>query len=270
MRIAAVADIHGNLPALRAVLADIRSTGVDHVVFCGDYVLGAADDKGCWDCVVETGAPMVRGNAERYAAEFGTERGEERWHGEQFKPLQFTVTQFTDEERQELGKLPSTCKLADVPDVLFYHANPCNDMDLWRSCTPDTEMEKNFSNLSETILVGGHNHTQQARRWRRHTIVICGSAGATNDYGAGAQYVLLEKSNGEWRIEHHDVPYDVGETLARLKEADYLGKTGPIGRLMVRQLATGTNHVMAFLKWYRAGTMEDSLAAAVDKFLNLY
>lgn len=44
--------------------------------------------------------------------------------------------------------------------------------------------------------------------------------------------MLLEKSNGEWRIEHQDVPYDVGETLARLKEADYLGKIGPIGRLI--------------------------------------
>lgn len=47
-----------------------------------------------------------------------------------------------------------------MPDVLFYLANLCNVMDIWRSCTPDSEMEKNLSNLSETILVGGHNHTQ--------------------------------------------------------------------------------------------------------------
>ena len=131
MRIAAVADIHGNLPALEAVLADIEAAKVDHIVFCGDYVLGAADDKGCWERVKETGAPMVRGNAERYAAEFGTEKGEERWHGEQFKPLQYTVSQFTDEERQELGRLPTTFKLDEAPDVLFYHANPVNDMDIW-------------------------------------------------------------------------------------------------------------------------------------------
>ena len=270
MRIAAVADIHGNLPALEAVLAHIQSAGVDHVVFCGDYVLGAADDKGCWEPVRETGAPMVRGNADRYTAEFGTEQGEERWHGEQFKPLQFTVSQFTDEERQELGKLPTTYKLADVPDVLFYHANPRNDMDLWRSWSTEEELAKNFSDLSATILVGGHNHTQQARRWRQHTIVICGSVGAPNDYSAGAQYVILEKSNGEWRIEHLDVPYDVSEILAQLEEVDYLGRTGPMGRLMVRQLATGTNQVMTFLKWYRAGTMEDSLSVAVEKFLNVY
>ena len=51
MKIAAVSDIHGNLPALEAVLADIDSIGVDHVVFCGDIVLGAPDDKACWERV---------------------------------------------------------------------------------------------------------------------------------------------------------------------------------------------------------------------------
>ena len=270
MRIAAVADVHGNLPALQAVLADIESEGVDHLVFCGDYVLGAADDKACWERVKQTEAQLVRGNAERYVAEFGTERGQARWAGEQFLPLQYTVSQFTDAERQEMGELPTTCKLADAPDVLFYHANPRNDMDIARPSTTDEEMAKSYSCVEETTLVGGHNHTQSVRRWKDHTIVVCGSAGATNDYGAGAQYVILENHNGQWHIQHKDVPYDLGETLARLEAADYLHHTGPMGRLMVRQLATRTNQVMSFLSWYRSGTMEDGLSEAVDRFLNLY
>ena len=71
MRIAAVVDIHGNLPALEVVLADIESVGVDQMVFCGDVVLGAPDDRACYYRVLETGAPVIRGNAERYLAEFG-------------------------------------------------------------------------------------------------------------------------------------------------------------------------------------------------------
>ena len=158
----------------------------------------------------------------------------------------------------------------DVPDVLFYHSNPRNDMDILRSYTPDDDLEKNFSGLEETILVGGHIHTQQTRRWRKHTIVVCGSVGATNDYSAGAQYVLLEKLDGEWLIRHRNVPYDVAETLRRFEETDYVTFAGPIGRLMVRGIATSTNQIMPFLSWYRSGSMEDGLSEAVDKFLTLY
>ena len=270
MKIAAVADIHGNLPALEAVLADIDSIGVDHVVFCGDIVLGAPDDKACWERVKQTGAPIVRGNTDRFMAEFGTERADPRWMTEQFKPLQYAASQFSVDERQELGRLPTRYKLADVPDVLFYHSNPRNDMDILRSYTPDEDLEKTFSGLEETILVGGHTHTQQTRRWRKHTIVVCGSVGATNDYSAGAQYVLLEKLEGEWLIRHRNVPYDVAETLRRFEETDYLTFAGPIGRLMVRGIATSTNQIMPFLSWYKSGSVEDGLSEAVDKFLTLY
>ena len=270
MRIAAVADIHGNLPALNAVLADVSSIAVDRVVFCGDMTLGAPDDRACYYRVKETGAPIIRGNAERYVAEFGTPAAEPRWTGEQFKPLQYAVSQFSDAERRELGNLPLTCVLPEAPDVLFYHANPRNDMDIWRSCTPDEELEPNYSGRSESVFVGGHNHTQQARRWRDKTIVICGSVGLTNDYFAGAQYVVLEKTGAEWRVEHREAQYDRADTLKRCVETDYVSKTGPIGRLMVRGIATGTNQMMPFLAWYRSGSMADELEVAVDKWLALY
>ena len=71
MRIAAVVDIHGNLPALEAVLADIDSIGVDHRVFCGDFVLGAPDDRACYNRAMDTDSPTIRGNTDRFVAEFG-------------------------------------------------------------------------------------------------------------------------------------------------------------------------------------------------------
>jgi predicted phosphodiesterase len=189
MRIAAVSDIHGNLEALEAVLADIDTVDVDHLIFCGDTVLGAPDDKACWQRILTTGAPVIRGNTDRYVAQFGTDEAEPRWKTQQFGPLQYAVSQFTDDEREELGRLPTRHKFSDVPDVLFYHATPHNDMDIWRSYTSDEEMEELFFPVEEAVLVGGHNHTQQVRAWDGHTIVLCGSVGATNDYSAGAQYI---------------------------------------------------------------------------------
>ena len=270
MRIAALSDVHGNLAALEAVLADIASLGVDHIVFCGDMVLGAPDDRACWKLARETTEYVVRGNTEGFVARFGTREAEPRWTTERFGPLHWTVDQFSDEERRELGQLPLTLKIPGVPDVLFYHASPRNDRDLWRSHSPDQELEEYFGGVAEEVLVGGHNHTQQIRAWRGHTLTICGSVGGTDDWSAGAQYLLLEQQGSTWEAVHRNVPYDMDSTLQRFVETDYVASAGPMGRLMLRALATRTNQVMPFLAWYKPRTSHISLADAVDAFLNFY
>ena len=197
-------------------------------------------------------------------------RQDSRWWTEQFGPLQFSVSQFSDAERMELGALPPNHRLPEAPDVLFYHANPRNDMDIIRSWTTDENVARNFAGVDGEVFVGGHTHTQYIREWRGRRIVVCGSVGATNDHSAGAQYVLLEGSGGAWRIEHRDVAYDVKQTLRRFEETNYLQKTGPIGRLFVRGVATSTNQLMPFLKWYKTEARNVELSKAVDRFLNLY
>ncbi len=197
MKIAAISDIHGNLPALEAVLADIDSVGVDHLVCSGDIVLWGPDDRACWARIKQTGTPIIRGNTERYVADFGTERADPAWAGEQFMPLQYAVNQFSDEEREELGRLPATYRIREAPDVLFCHASPRNDRFFWQASTGDPKLEKNFGGLNEVVFVGGHSHTQQTRRWRKHTLVQCGSVASSNDHGAGAQYALFKKLDEE-------------------------------------------------------------------------
>ena len=270
MRIAVVVDIHGNLPALDAVLSDIKSIGADHIVCCGDMILGGPDDRACYQRMVETGAPLIRGNAERYVSEFGTEAADPRWEDEGFGPLRYGVRQFSDSERVELGQLPTSCRLPEALEVLFYHANPKNDRDIPHSWATDEEIDVNFADSPGDLFIGGHSHTHLVRKWRGRRIVICGSVGATNDFSAGAQYVLLEQQGPSWSILHRDVPYDVDETIERFRSVNYVEETGPMGRLFVRTVATRTNQVMPFFNWFRNRPKNRDLSAEIDEFLNLY
>ncbi len=270
MRIAAIADVHGNLPAMEAVLANIDSERIDQVIFCGDFVLGAPDDRDCYYRALETGAPLIRGNTDRFVAEFGTDHADPRWTTEQFGPLQYAVSQFSDSERKELGALQTSYRLPEVPEILFYHANPLNDRDIIRPWSLEEDLDRNFNGVEGEVFVGGHNHTQFICEYRGHQIVTCGSVGATNEYAAGAQYVVIENMEEKWRIEHRDVPYDIELTLKRYTETNYIKKTGPMGRLFVRGVATSTNQIMPFLDWYGSTSQEMGFSEAIDTFLNLY
>ncbi len=270
MRIAAFVDIHGNLPALDAVLLDISVAQVDRVVCCGDIVLGGPDDRACYERVVESGVPIVRGNTERYVSELGTERANPRWVEEGFGPLRYGAGQFSKSERTKMGELPTTYKFADVPEIMFYHANPQNDQDIPYAWHSDDELDANYAGTSEDLFVGGHSHTQLLRSWRGRQIVICGSVGATNDFYAGAQYLILEKSGETWSVQHRNVLYDVGETMKRYEATSYVEHAGPMGRLFCRTVATRTNQVMPFLAWWKSAGSAGSLSDAVDEFLRLY
>ncbi|MBT4099212.1 MAG: metallophosphoesterase family protein [Gemmatimonadetes bacterium] len=270
MRIAAFVDIHGNLPALDAVLQDIRAAHVDHVVCCGDIVLGGPDDRACYDRVVASGVAIVRGNTERFVSELGTERANPRWVEEGFGPLRYGADQFSETERVEMGNLPTTYHCPDAPEIMFYHANPQNDRDIPYAWFPDEDLDANYAGTREELFVGGHSHTQLLRSWRGRQIVICGSVGATNDFYAGAQYLILEKTGETWSVLHRNVPYDVGETMKRYEETSYVEHTGPMGRLFRRTVATRTNQVMPFLAWRRSTEFGGSLNEAVDEFLRQY
>src|SRR5512138_2161712 len=102
MRIAVLADIHGNLPAFEAALKHASQQKPDLMILAGDVVIGAPDSKDCWSLALSLGCPILRGNHERYAAHFGTPQAAPQWTEEQFTPLQWAVAQLSEQDRQDM------------------------------------------------------------------------------------------------------------------------------------------------------------------------
>src|SRR5687767_13789459 len=129
MRLAVLADIHGNLLAFEAALAHAHSVGVDQIVIAGDIVIGSPDSAACWQLARSLGCPILRGNHERYVSDFGTDRADPLWSTPQFAPLHWAAAQLSAEERAALGALPAHLRLPDLPDLLLVHASLRNDTD---------------------------------------------------------------------------------------------------------------------------------------------
>jgi putative phosphoesterase len=178
--VAALYDIHGNLPALDAVLAEVPADAT--IVVGGDVCAGGEQPSETLARLRELGDRVrwVRGNADRelYPGEGGLVP----------EPLvEETRGRLSEEEIAFLHGLPETQR---IDDVLYCHASPRNDMDIFTERTPEERLAPLFEGLDVSTVVCGHTHTQFERTVAGVRIVNAGSVGMPYEEEAGAYWLL--------------------------------------------------------------------------------
>ena len=192
-RVAALYDIHGNLPALEAVLAEVAGSDVDAIVVGGDVVPGPMPRE-CLDRLHATGLPthFIHGNGESAAREVFAGRVPEKVP-EAFRPVvQWSAEQVPDEYRQAIAGWPSTLRLVvdGLGDVLFCHATARNDTELVTRLSPESRFREVFAGVERTVVICGHTHMQFDRTVDTLRVVNAGSVGMP--FGEpGAHWLLL-------------------------------------------------------------------------------
>lgn len=271
MRIAILADIHGNLVALEAALAEVKRIGVDKLIVTGDIVVGSPDSAACWERIKNLGCPVIRGNHERYVYDLHTDRAPPIWHSRQFGPVQYAAQQLGPQGWRELAALPTKHQFEELPEVLFVHGSARSDNDLIFPYTTDAEISPMFAENVPRWIIRAHNHFCSVRLWGERRIVTVGSVGLPLDGYPSAQFTTLEKRGEDWSVQHRAVNYDVAAAALRFKESGYLDAAGPMGRLYQREVATAAFQIIPFLRFYRKlGVVQPgiSLDDAVQRFLS--
>jgi putative phosphoesterase len=178
--VAALYDIHGNLPALDAVLAEVPADAT--IVGGGDVCAGGEQPSETLARLRELGDRVrwVRGNADRELYPGGG--------GLVPEPLvEETRGRLSEEEIAFLHGLPETQR---IDDVLYCHASPRNDMDIFTERTPEERLAPLFEGLDVSTVVCGHTHTQFERTVAGVRIVNAGSVGMPYEEEAGAYWLL--------------------------------------------------------------------------------
>lgn len=270
MRVAVLADIHGNLVAFEAALEDVREQSVDLIVLAGDIVVGSPDSRECWDLAASLGCPIVRGNHERYVYTFNQPGSPPEWAGRQYLPIAWAFERFADEHRRAMRALPMRYAPPGFErELLITHATLRDDHDTINGRTTDAQFELMFPGDVPPLIVRGHNHIARLNIWGDRRVITSGSVGLPLDHETTVQYTLMTR-RGSWQVEHRSIPYDHLAALQRFQETDYLTATGPIGRLFHRELATASYQILPFLRWYKRWQSEGAimLDAAYERFLN--
>lgn len=182
MRVAALADVHGNAPALDAVLREVREENVDLVVFCGDLTWGPLPNETlALVRALELPARFVRGNADRMLGNHLDERGTwlARQHGAESTRL---VNGFDEHVVADVDGLGPT---------RFVHGSPRADNECVTPITPEERVREFMAGVPERVVITAHVHVSYDRRVDDVRLVGPGSVGRPYEGERGARWALL-------------------------------------------------------------------------------
>jgi predicted phosphodiesterase len=228
VRIAALYDIHGNLPALDAVLHEVREIGVDRIVIGGDVLPGPMPRE-TMERVLELKIPtqFIYGNgdlavlAQLQASDpasvtyWGTTGGAPM--PEPLRELIRWTARQVPEYSDVLASWPLTSRvtLDGVGNILFCHATPRNETDIFTRATPEDRLRPVFAGVDASVVVCGHTHMQFDRMVGPLRVVNAGSVGMP--FGTtGADWLLLGPG-----IELRKTRYDLAAAADEFRRTDY-------------------------------------------------
>ena len=231
MRVAVLSDVHGNLRALDAVLAD--ASGVDLIVANGDLL-----SFGPWPAetlALLRSRPDVRfvsGNNDRYLVEQRwTRRPSDSWEAEAFANLRWTAESLDSDAMRFLAGWPFVEHLPTNPPIAVFHASPLGDNVGMFPWTTDAQLAHMVTDVDEPVVLCGHTHVLMDRRLPRHRVISDGSAGFPFDHDTRPSYVLLDDSQGDIELTVRRVAYDIGVAVQELEALDI-----PFGEVIAFQM----------------------------------
>jgi putative phosphoesterase len=198
MRIAVFSDVHGNLSALEAVLADIEARRPDHLICGGDLAFGGPAPEEAVARVVALRIPCVRGNTDEWLTPGAVAP----------EPISaWTRGRLSEGSRRYLAGLPLEHR---VNDLLVVHATPWSVSDVVPKGAGPARLRDLLARGRATVVVYGHIH----EAWIGHgpeggLVVNTGSVGFPFDGDPRASYALLERTGAGWSVELRRVSYDV-------------------------------------------------------------
>lgn len=250
-KLAILSDIHGNLPALKAVLADLKNFDIDQIIVAGDVINFGPFSNQTAQIVIENGWPVIRGNNEYFLLDFNTPRAPAEWSDPiQFAPTRWTIQHFEPKLKNIISTWPDTINLrpGNAPPIQIFHGTPDSPWESIFWTMTDEEISRLLSNVEAEFIICGHTHLPMDRQVHRWRILNPGSVGIPLDGIRSASYMILEGNEQGWKPSFRRIAFDYTVIFDEFEKSGYNRECGPIGRLIV-EIYKRARPTFGFLKW---------------------
>lgn len=252
-RLAVLADLHGNLTALEAVLADLAPFAVDHVIVAGDVINWGPHSAAVLARVVASGWAVIRGNNEDYLLDYQTPRMPAAWS--EYTLLPWLKRQIDRRGHAIVAAWPDTLSLRfpDGPPLRVVHGTPRHNAEPIYPDSPAAEVAQLLDAVAEPVVIAAHTHLPMDRRVGRWRVLNPGSVGVPLDGAPGgvhrAAYLLLESADHTWHATFRRVPFDVQPVLAEFERQGFVDECGVTAELVLEEFRQARLRIHPFLRW---------------------
>jgi putative phosphoesterase len=273
MQIAVLADIHGNLPALEAVAADLERLNPDLVFVAGDFQNRGPNPREVTQFVANSGWTLLRGNHEDYvihqSQKSGTLNVTDPYN---WLPARWTAD-LTSDFVESIKQLPIATTLLgpDNLSIVVAHGSPRSNNEGFFPTTTEAKAREMIGNDPPGLLCVGHSHLPFVRQVNSTLLVNVGAVGFPFDGDRRASFGLITWDRDRWAVEIRRVEYAIEKVLEEFERVNFYQGAGPLSQLIRRELESARPHLTPFEYLFgeplRAGKL--SILKAVSIYLEM-
>ncbi len=276
MRYALISDIHGNMPALQAVLDDAQKRNIDSFIFLGDYSVSLNYPNEVLNAILSINSKfIISGNHEEFLKEIVTQ-DENIWRRGQFNIAYWHFRELTGSNKDFLTQLPTELKIKDdYSDIYLFHSAKrffkntlLGDMnskhysiradkysyieytkEYKKRLLQDYRLKTVLSELPDGVYAYGHNHMQMHLIMDGKLMINPGSCGVPLDMANYAPYSVLDTSKGEMSVEEYRVAYDIEMLLKEYRNSELYDYAKVFCGIIDIHLTKGREYMSSFLEY---------------------
>lgn len=252
-RIAVIADIHGNVPALEAVLDDLATQNVDEVLVGGDLVGRGPQGSRVVRRIRELGLESIGGNHEDYLSTFRRGEVPPEWReAEEWAASRWMAAELGRDDAAYIAELPFAITR---PGLRLVHGTPRSNREGIGAWTAENELAAHLDEVPEPVLVCAHTHRALVIETEDRLVVNVGSVGLPFNRDPRAQYAIFTRDDthaSRWAVELRQVVYDLEKIFAIYESSGFLAHGGITARLLRLELELASPVLVPFLDWARA------------------
>lgn len=270
-RLAILADIHGNMPALEAVIADLEQFQPDQVIVAGDAINWAPFSAQVLEAIDARRWTVIRGNHEFYLLDLHTPRAPAIWKDRTvYGALHLLQEEISSVWFNRIATWPDQLSLyfPDAPPILVVHGSPRSNREHMMQSTPDEQIRALLQNVPQSIVICAHSHIAMDRQVDGWRLINPGSVGLPLDLIIQASYALLDAVDGEWRATFRRVPYEIAAVEQAFEEQNVIERAGPMTRLALEEFRTAQVYASVFHSWRTTICPEEPITLALaERFI---